>query len=73
MVEIEDAEDGEEVGVCDAFAAHYAHGIGVDDLLAEGAGAEVWSLGDVENLCQGWFADCTAVDGPESSKDSEEG
>lgn len=50
MVEIEDAEDGEEIVVGDAFAAHDADGIRVDDLLAEGTGAEVRSLWNIEYL-----------------------
>lgn len=64
MIEIEDGEDGEEVVVGYAFAAHGAEGIGVDDLLTEGSCAEVGSLWNVENLGEWWFADRAAIHGP---------
>lgn len=73
MAEVEDAEDGEEVGVGYSLGAHDAEGVGVDDLLAEGARGEVGSLGHVEDLREGGFADCAAVDGPEAAEDAEEG
>jgi hypothetical protein len=64
MVEIENAEDVEEVVVCDSLCAHSTDRIGIDDLLAKRAGTKVWSLGDVEDLGKGRFADCATVDGP---------
>ncbi len=73
MVEVEDAEDVKEVAVRDAFAAHVAERIRVDDLLAQRAGAKIWALGDVEDLGEGGFADCAAIDGPETAEDTEEG
>jgi len=73
VVEVEDAKDGEEVVVGYSLGAHDAEGVGVDDLLAEGARGEVGSLGDVEDLREGGFTDCAAVDGPEAAKDAEEG
>ena len=72
MVEIEDAEDREEIGVGDAFTAHNAEGVGIDNLLPERASAEVWSLRDVEDLCEGRFADCAAINWPEATEDPEE-
>ena len=64
-------EDGEKVIVCDAFAAHNSQGVGINDLLAEGARAEVGPLRDVENLGKRGFADHAAVDGPEATEDAE--
>lgn len=72
MVEVEDAEDGKEVVISDALATHDAQGVRVDDLLAEGACAEVGSLGDVEDLGEWWFADGAAVHRPQTSEDAEE-
>lgn len=71
MIEVENAEDGEEIVVGYSFAAHGAEGIGVDDLLAERAGAKVGSLGDVEDLSEGRLAHCTPVDGPEAAENAE--
>ena len=62
-----------KVGVCDAFRAHLAQGVGVDDLLAERATGEVGSLGDVEDVRVGGFFDGATVDGPETAEDAEEG
>lgn len=73
MVEIKNAENIEEIVVRDSLCTHGADGIRVDNLLAERAGTEVGSLGDVEDLGEGWFADCAAVDGPEAAEDAEEG
>ena len=39
-----------KIGICDAFRAHLAQRVGVDDLLAEGAAGEVGPLGDVEDV-----------------------
>jgi hypothetical protein len=72
MVEIENAENIEEIVVRDSLCAHGADGVGVDDLLAERAGAEVGTLRDVEDLGERWFADCATIDGPEAAKDTEE-
>ena len=72
MVEIENAENIEEIVVRDSLCAHSADGIRVDDLLAERAGTQVGSLGDVEDLGKWWFADCAAIDGPEAAEDTEE-
>ena len=66
-------EEGEEVGVGGAFAVHFAQGVGIYDLLAQGAAAEVGPLGDVEDGARGGFADGTAIDGPEAAEDAEQG
>ena len=73
MVEVENAENIEEIVVRDSLCAHGADGIGVDDLLAERAGTEVRPLGNVEDLGKWWFADCAAIDWPEAAENSEEG
>jgi hypothetical protein len=72
MVEIENAENIEEIVVRDSLCAHGADGVGVDDLLAERAGAEVGTLRDVEDLGERGFADRAAIDGPEAAEDTEE-
>lgn len=73
VLEVEEAEDGEEVLVCDAAGAHLAERVWVDDLLAERAAGEVGPLGEVEDCVKGGFVDDAAVDGPEAAKDAEEG
>ena len=69
---MEDPQDVQEVVVSYSFCAHGPQTIGVNYLLAERTRGEVWALRDVENLCEGGFAHCAAVDGPEATEDSEE-
>lgn len=73
VVEAEQLEDGEEVGVGDAAGAHLPQRVRVDDLLAQGAARQVRALGEVEDGAKGRLVDCAAVDGPQPAEDTEEG
>lgn len=70
---VDGREVGEEVGVGDVFGAHLAEGVRVDELLAQGAAGEVGALRDVEDGVGGGFVHRAAVDGPQATKDAEEG
>lgn len=73
VLEVEDLEDGEQVGVADALGAHGAQAVRVDDLLAQGSPREVGTLRDVKDVGKGRLVDGAAVDGPETAEDAEEG
>lgn len=70
--DVDGFEPAQEVRVGGVLGAHLAQAVGVDDLLAEGAAAEVGALRDVEDAAVGGFVDCAAVDGPEAAEDTEE-
>lgn len=57
----EGGEMGEERGVGDGTGGHGGLGIGVDELVAEGAVREVGALGEEEDGVRGGLVDCAAA------------
>jgi len=43
-------QDGEKICICDTFGDHLGMVVRVDELIAERAGGEIWSLRDVGEL-----------------------
>jgi hypothetical protein len=73
VLQLEDLEDGQEICVGDAAGALLSQGVGVYDLLAEGAAGEVRPLGEVKDCVKGGLVDGASVDGPQAAEDAEEG
>lgn len=73
MLKAKRLEDSEEFGIRGTPGAHLAYGVGVDDLLTKGTAGEIGALGDVEDGVERGLVDGTAVYGPETAENSEEG
>lgn len=71
MLETENLEHGEEIRIRDTFGAHLAKGVGVDNLLPEGAAREIRALRNVEDGMEGWLVDRASIDRPETTKNAE--
>ena len=65
-------EDVKKIIIGDPSGLHVLLGVRVDDLVAKRAEAEVWSLGDEDELVCRWLANGTAVNWPQATEYAEE-